>query len=265
MFLCILICKLRCFRTSINVSLLRLLESFAAGKLIIIIFSCCFIIVNLSCIQTLCLFFQCLHALALSCRCRCRTFFRLVITVNQSQLLPFLQLTFAVGQGAVAYCVDKAAAGCEVYITSLADNMTDTHIAVAVGQRDIAISIGIYACRHSIAAGQRLTGSNCCINRTKAGEINAVSVQNSFFCRSNITCCVNYQVTVQGALITADKLQFAAVGINAYVTSRCFNIQLRHVAQRTLIDADAFGSFGSQVVRVNACIANRADSAVDAV
>ena len=242
-----------------------MLESFAAGKLIIIIFSCCFIIVNLSCIQTLCLFFQCLYTLALGCRCRCCAFFSLVITVNQSQLLPFLQLTFAVGQGAVAYCVDKAAAGCEVYITSLADNMTDTHIAVAVGQRDIAISIGIYACRHSIAAGQRLTGSNCCINRTKAGEINAVSVQNSFFCRSNITCCVNYQVTVQGALITADKLQFAAVGINAYVTSRCFNIQLRHVAQRTVINADSFGCFGSQVVRVNACAANRADSTAIAV
>ena len=34
--------------------------------------------------QLLCSVFQCLHALALSCRCRCRTFFCLVIAVNQS-------------------------------------------------------------------------------------------------------------------------------------------------------------------------------------
>ena len=265
LFLCIFICKLRCFRTSINVSLLRLVESFAAGKLIIISFSCCFIIVNLSCIQTLCLFFQCLHTLALGCRCRCCAFFSLVIAVNQSQLLPLLQLAFAVGQCAVAYCVDKAAAGCEVYITSLAGNMTDTHIAVAVGQRNIAISIGIYACRHGITAGQRLTGSNRCVNRTKSGEINAVAVQNSAICCSNVTCCINYQVAVQRALIAADKLQLAAVGINAYVTSCCFNIQLRHVAQCTVIDADAFGCFSSQVVRVNACAANRTDSAAIAV
>ena len=215
--------------------------------------------------QLLCPVFQCLHTLTLGCRCRCCAFFCLVITVNQSQLLPLLQLAFAVGQGAVAYCVDKAAAGCEIYITSLADNMTDTHIAVAVGQRDIAISIGIYAFRHSIAAGQRLTGSNRCVDRTKAGEINAVAVQNSAISRSNVACCVNYQVAVQRALIAADKLQLAAVGIDAYVTSRCFNIQLRHVAQRTVIDADTFGCFSSQVVRVNACTANRADSATNAV
>ena len=119
--------------------------------------------------QLLCSVFQCLHALALSCRCRCRTFFCLVIAVNQSQLLPFLQLAFAVGQCAVAHCVDKAAAGCEAYITSLAGNMTDTHIAVAVGQRNIAISIGIYACRHGIVAGQCLTGSNRCVDCSKAG------------------------------------------------------------------------------------------------
>ena len=143
--------------------------------------------------------------------------------------------------------------------------MTDTHITVAVGQRDIAISIGIYAFRHSIAAGQRLTGSNRCVDRTKAGEINAVAVQNSAISRSNVACCVNYQVAVQRALIAADKLQLAAVGIDAYVTSRCFNIQLRHVAQRTVIDADTFGCFSSQVVRVNACTANRADSATNAV
>ena len=176
-----------------------------------------------------------------------------------------MQLAFAVGQGAVAYCVDKAAAGCEAYITILAGNMTDTHITITVGQCNIAISIGIYACRHSIAAGQRLTGSNRCVDRTKAGEINAIAVQNSATSRSNVTCCINYQVTAQRALIAADKLQLAAVGINAYVTSRCFNIQLRHVAQRTVIDADAFGCFGSQVVRVNARIANRADSTTDAV
>ena len=265
LFLCIHICKLRCFRTSINVSILRLLESFAAGKLIIILFSCCFIIVNLSCIQALCLFFQCLHTLALGCRCRCRAFFCAVATVNQSQLLPFLQLAFAVGQCAVAYCVDKAAAGCEVHITSLAGNMTDTHITIAVGQRNIAISVSIHACGHGIAAGQRLTGSNRCVNRTKSGEINAVAVQNSATSRSNVACCVNYQVTAQRALIAADKLQLAAVGINAYVTSCCFNIQLRHVAQCTVIDADAFGCFSSQVVRVNACTANRTDSAADAV
>ena len=215
--------------------------------------------------QLLCPVFQCLHTLTLGCRCRCCAFFCLVITVNQSQLLPLLQLAFAVGQGAVAYCVDKAAAGCEIYITSLADNMTDTHIAVAVGQRDIAISIGIYAFRHSIAAGQRLTRSNRCVDCTKAGEINAVAVQNSATSRSNVACCVNYQVTAQRALIAADKLQLAAVGINAYVTSRCFNIQLRHVAQCTVIDADAFGCFSSQVIRVNACATNRADSATNAV
>ena len=265
LFLCLFICKLRCFRTSFNVSILRLVESFAAGKLIIILFSCYFIIVNLSCIQTLCLFFQCLHTLALGCRCRCRAFFCAVIAVNQSQLLPLLQLAFAVGQGAVAYCVDKAAAGCEVHITSLAGNMTDTHIAVVVGQRNIAIRVGIHACRHGITAGQRLTGSNCCVNRTKSGEINAVAVQNSAISRSNVACCVDYQVAAQCALIAADKLQLAAVGINAYVTSRCFNIQLRHVAQCTVIDADTFGCFGSQVVRVNARIANRADSTTDAV
>ena len=176
-----------------------------------------------------------------------------------------MQLAFAVGQGAVAYCVDKAAAGCKAYITILAGNMTDTHIAVAVGQRNIAISVGIYACRHGITAGQRLTGSNRCVNRTKSGEINAVAVQNSAISRSNVACCVDYQVAAQCALIAADKLQLAAVGINAYVTSRCFNIQLRHVAQCTVIDADAFGCFGSQVVRVNARIANRADSTTDAV
>ena len=34
--------------------------------------------------QLFCSVFQCLHALALSCRCRCRTFFCLVIAVNQS-------------------------------------------------------------------------------------------------------------------------------------------------------------------------------------
>ena len=176
-----------------------------------------------------------------------------------------MQLTFAVGQGAVAYCVDKAAAGCKAYITILAGNMTDAHITVAVGQRNIAIRVGIYACRHGITAGQRLTGSNRCVNRTKSGEINAVAVQNSITSRSNVACCVNYQVTAQRALIAADKLQLAAVRINAYVTSRCFNIQLRHIAQRTVIDADAFGCFSSQVIRVNACTANRADSTADAV
>ncbi len=176
-----------------------------------------------------------------------------------------MQLAFAVGQCAVAHCVDKAAAGCEAYITSLTGNMTDTHIAVAVGKRNIAISIGIYACRHGITAGQRLTWSNRCVDRSKASEINAFAVQNSAISRSNVSCCVNYQVAAQRALIAADKLQLAAVGINAYVTSRCFNIQLRHVAQRTVINADAFGSFGSQVVRVNACTANRADSAAIAV
>ena len=215
--------------------------------------------------QLLCPVFQCLHTLTLGCRCRCCAFFCLVITVNQSQLLPLLQLAFAVGQGAVAYCVDKAAASCEAYITILAGNMTDTHITIAVGQCNIAIRVGIYACRHGITAGQRLTGSNRCINRTKSGEINAVAVQNSITSRSNVACCVNYQVAVQRALIAADKLQLAAVGIDAYVTSRCFNIQLRHVAQRTVIDADAFGCFSSQVVRVNACTANRADSATNAV
>ena len=215
--------------------------------------------------QLLCPVFQCLYTLALGCRCRCCAFFCLVITVNQSQLLPLLQLAFAVGQGAVAYCVDKAAAGCKAYITILAGNMTDTHIAVAVGQRNIAISVGIYACRHGITAGQRLTGSNRCVNRTKSGEINAVAVQNSITSRSNVACCVDYQVTAQRALIAADKLQLAAVGINAYVTSCCFNIQLRHVAQRTVIDADTFGCFSSQVIRVNACTANRADSAAIAV
>ena len=176
-----------------------------------------------------------------------------------------MQLAFAVGQGAVAYYVDKAAAGCEAYITILAGNMTDTHITIAVGQCNIAISIGIYACRHGITAGQRLTGSNRCVDCTKSGEINAVAVQNSAICCSNVTCCVDYQVAVQSSLIAADKLQLAAVGINAYVTSRCFNIQLRHVAQRTVIDADAFGCFSSQVIRVNACTANRADSATNAV
>ena len=215
--------------------------------------------------QLLCPVFQCLHTLALGCRCRCCAFFCLVITVNQSQLLPLLQLAFAVGQGAVAYCVDKAAAGCKAYITGLAGNMTDAHIAVAVGQRNIAIRVSIYACRHGITAGQRLTGSNRCVDCSKSGEINAVAVQNSAICCSNVSCCVNYQVAAQRALIAADKLQLAAVGINAYVTSRCFNIQLRHVAQRTVINADAFGSFGSQVVRVNACTANRADSAAIAV
>ena len=215
--------------------------------------------------QLLCPVFQCLYAFALGCRCRCRAFFCLVVVVNQSQLLPFLQLTFAVGQGAVAYCVDKAAAGCETYITGLAGNMTDAHITIAVGQCNIAIRVGIYACRHGITAGQRLTGSNRCINRTKSGEINAVAVQNSITSRSNVACCVNYQVAVQRAFIAADKLQLAAVGIDAYVTSRCFNIQLRHVAQRTVIDADTFGCFSSQVVRINACTANRADSATNAV
>ena len=215
--------------------------------------------------QLLCPVFQCLHTLTLGCRCRCCAFFCLVITVNQSQLLPLLQLAFAVGQGAVAYCVDKAAASCEAYITILAGNMTDTHITIAVGQCNIAIRVGIYACRHGITAGQRLTGSNRCINRTKSGEINAVAVQNSATSRSNVACCVNYQVTDQRALIAADKLQLAAVGINAYVTSRCFNIQLRHVAQCTVIDADAFGCFSSQVIRVNACAANRTDSAAIAV
>ena len=215
--------------------------------------------------QLLCPVFQCLHTLALGCRCRCCAFFCLVITVNQSQLLPLLQLAFAVGQGAVAYCVDKAAAGCKAYITGLAGNMTDAHIAVAVGQRNIAIRVSIYACRHGITAGQRLTGSNRCVNRTKSGEINAVAVQNSITSRSNVACCVNYQVTAQRALIAADKLQLAAVRINAYVTSRCFNIQLRHVAQCTVIDADTFGCFSSQVIRVNACTANRADSAAIAV
>ena len=171
-----------------------------------------------------------------------------------------MQLAFAVGQLAVAYCVDKAAARCEAYITGLAINMTDTHITVSVGQRNIAIRVGIYACRHGITAGQRLTGSNRCVNRTKSGEINTVAVQNSAICCSNVTCCVDYQVAVQRALIAADNLQLAAVGINAYVTSRCFNIQLRHIAQCTVIDADTFGCFGSQVVRVNACTANRADS-----
>ena len=176
-----------------------------------------------------------------------------------------MQLAFAVGQLAVAYCVDKAAAGCEAYITGLAGNMTDAHITVPVGQRNIAISVSIYACRHGITAGQRLTGSNRCVNRTKSGEINAVAVQNSAIGCSNVICCVNYQVTAQRSLIAADKLQLAAVGINAYITSRCFNIQLRHVAQRTVINADSFGCFGSQVIRVNACIANRADSAAIAV
>ena len=176
-----------------------------------------------------------------------------------------MQLAFAVGQGAVAYCVDKGAAGCEAYITGLASNMTDTHIAVAVGQRNIAISIGIYACGHGIATCQRLTGSNRCVDCTKAGEINAVAVQNSAIGRSNVACCVDYQVAAQRTLIATDKLQLAAVGINAYVTSRCFNIQLRHIAQRTVIDADAFGCFSSQVVRVNACTANRADRAAVAV
>ena len=210
--------------------------------------------------------FQCLYAFALGCRCRCCAFFSLVITVNQPQLLPFLQLAFAVGQGAVTYCVNKAAAGCKAYITILAGNMTDTHIAVAVGQCDIAISVGIYACRHSIAAGQLLTGSNRCVDCTKAGEINAFAVQNSATSRSNVICCVDYQVAVQRALlIAADKLQLAAVRINAYVTCRCFDIQLRHVAQCTVINADAFGCFGSQVVRVNACTAYRADSTADAV
>ena len=38
LFLCIHICKLRCFRTSFNVSILRFLEGFAAGQLIIFLF-----------------------------------------------------------------------------------------------------------------------------------------------------------------------------------------------------------------------------------
>ena len=143
--------------------------------------------------------------------------------------------------------------------------MTDTHIAIAVGQRNIAISVGIHACRHGIAVGQRLTGSNRCVNCSKAGEINAVAVQNSTVGCSNVACCVNFHVAAQRALIAANKLQLAAVGINAYVTSRCFNIQLRHVAQRTVIDADAFGCFGSQVIRVNARTANRADNTAIAV